>query len=138
MLYVNAQFERAYFSRNLTADRLNRVELANAPGIAWIYDHKSSGVEVLSNLPGVPEIWPPCFDGWVTALFVIAGLAVGLGFGYLVRTLAYRLLELGSKQTSGVAGWTTILAYTLLPLLVSFGAMVATGWFTFLLTTHAS
>ena len=69
VLYVNAQFERAYFSRNLTADRLNRVELANAPGIAWIYDHKSSGVEVLSNLPGVPEIWPPCFDGWVTALF---------------------------------------------------------------------
>jgi len=69
--------------------------------------------------------------GWFTVLFTITGFAVGFGCALAVHRLAYRLLDAGRRQSGALTGWAIILAYTLLPLLMAFGAMAATGWLTF-------
>src|ERR1700756_934987 len=74
--------------------------------------------------------------GWFSALFVIAGLAAGFGFGFVVHKLAYRLLAACGRQSGAFAGWTLLFAYTLLPLLLACGAMAITGWLTFLFVRH--
>jgi|SRR5215204_404231 len=74
--------------------------------------------------------------GWFTVLFVVAGLAVGFGFAFVVHKLAYRLLDVGGRQSGASVGWAMFFAYTLVPMLVASGAMAVTGWLTFLCVRH--
>ena len=74
--------------------------------------------------------------GWFTVPLVVAGLAVGFGFAYVVHKLAYRLLHAGGRQSGAVTGWAMLFAYTLVPMLVTFGAMAVTGWLAFLFVRH--
>ena len=54
----------------------------------------------------------------------------------MVHKLAYRLLDVGGRQSGALAGWAMLFAYTLVPLVVAFAAMAATGWLTFMFMRH--
>jgi hypothetical protein len=71
--------------------------------------------------------------GRFTVLFVVAGLAAGFSSAFGVHKLAYRLLDVASRQSRVASGWAWLLAYTLAPMLFAFGAIALTGWLTFLI-----
>ncbi|MBP7827830.1 MAG: hypothetical protein KA236_14925 [Verrucomicrobia bacterium] len=74
--------------------------------------------------------------GWFTVLFVAGGLAAGFGFAFGVHKLAYRLLDVCGRQSGAALGWVCLLAYSVVPLLIACGAIVLTGWLTFLFVRH--
>ncbi|MFT3912967.1 MAG: hypothetical protein QM704_02440 [Anaeromyxobacteraceae bacterium] len=65
VLYVNVQFERAFFRKNRSGELLDRTDLATLTG-GWGYYQGVNDAEVVSFNPGAVEIWPPCWGGWAS------------------------------------------------------------------------
>ena len=72
--------------------------------------------------------------GWFTVLFVVAGLAIGVGAGFCVHKIAYRFLRIHDKRT-----WVqcaSLFAYLLVPMAILMCAIVGTGALTVWVVRH--
>jgi hypothetical protein len=76
--------------------------------------------------------------GWFAILFIALGVAIGLGAGYCVRSLAYFLLASGSSQSEARPwlGWPLLLAYIIIPMIAATGAIAVTGGLAVWLARH--
>jgi len=69
--------------------------------------------------------------GWLTALFVVAGIAVGIGVIYVGRKVIYPVLEFGMSRASRistswlqqVAAAPLLILYLLLPFMIICGGV---------------
>src|SRR5687768_1545292 len=67
--------------------------------------------------------------GWFTALFMAAGLLIGIAAGLGINKLAYLLLHSDDRQKPMI-GLSLALAYLILPVVLASAVIAATAWLT--------
>ena len=65
--------------------------------------------------------------GWFTALFVVLGVALGVGSAYCVRVVSYTVLFASCKQSKAWLGVPLLLAYMFLPMFCALGFLALSG-----------